>query len=430
MTVALSSPIWRPATAFGADATPPAAKRFITMFSANGTIPAAFFPAGSAEAPLALGTILAPLEKYKAKMLVLKGVHMSSANVTQPGGPHMKGPGAMLTGGKLLAGSFQGAGGPAGYADRVSVDQVIADRIGASTPFRSLEFGVRTTGGGPLEVISYRGSNQPNPVITDPQKMFTRIFANANLSQAQLQQLLAERKSILDFLKSDIASLQSRMNADDKARLDAHLGGIAGLEQQLANSAISCTPPAAPAKIDLKAEASFPAISRAQIDMMLIAQTCGLTKVSTFMWGNADSWQYFPFAGVNEEHHGLSHSADNDQVATDKLVKINVWHAQELAYILDKLDAVPEVGGGTMLDSTVLLWGNELGVGNNHTYQNIPWVIAGGSAGGLKLGRFIPYNNQNHNNLLVSLCQAMGMSDVTTFGIPELCTGPLSGLTG
>src|SRR5947207_11260713 len=98
LTVAVTSPIWRPATAFGADAAPPAAKRFITMFSANGTIPSAFFQAGAAEAPLTLGTILAPLEKYKAKMLVLKGVHMSSANVTQPGGPHMKGPGAMLTG--------------------------------------------------------------------------------------------------------------------------------------------------------------------------------------------------------------------------------------------------------------------------------------------------------------------------------------------
>ena len=165
------------------------------------------------------------------------------------------------------------------------------------------------------------------------------------------------------------------------------------------------------------------------IDMMLLAQTCGLTKVLTFMWANADSWQYFPWAGVNEEHHGLSHSADNDQVSTDKLVKINTWHAQELAYMLDKLDAVQEVGGGTMLDSTVILWGNELGIGNNHTYQNIPWVIAGGAAGGLKQGRFIPYKDQNHNNLLVSIAHAMGMSDMTTFGIPELCTGPLSGLT-
>src|SRR5207245_512184 len=105
LSVALTSPIWRPATAFGKDAATPPAKRFIGLFSANGTIPSAFFPAGTAsDVPLTLGTILAPLETHKAKMLVLKGVHMTSANVPQPGGPHMKGPGAMLTGGKLLVG--------------------------------------------------------------------------------------------------------------------------------------------------------------------------------------------------------------------------------------------------------------------------------------------------------------------------------------
>ncbi len=182
-SVALTSPVWRPATAFGKDAVAPPAKRFIGLFSANGTIPAAFFPPGAqSDIPLTLGPILTPLESHKASMLVLKGVHMSSANVTQPGGPHMKGPGAMLTGGKLLAGSFQGAGGPAGYADRQSVDQFIASRIGTSTTFRTLEYGVRTIGGGPLQVISYTAANQPMPAIDDPWAMFTRMPSGAACS--------------------------------------------------------------------------------------------------------------------------------------------------------------------------------------------------------------------------------------------------------
>jgi hypothetical protein len=430
LTVALTSPIWRPATAFGADATGPAAKRFIGLFSANGTIPAAFFPAGNASnVPLTLGTILAPLEQHKAKMLVLKGVHMSSANVTQPGGPHMKGPGAMLTAGKLLAGSFQGAGGPAGYADRISVDQFIADRIGMSTPFRSLEFGTRVIGGPPLDVISYRGANQPQKVVDDPWAMYARIFANSNLGASQLAQLVAERKSVLDFLKADINSLRARVSADDKSRLDAHLSGIAGIEQGLTQSSVSCTPTALPAKMDPHVMANFPAVSRLQMDMMILAHTCGLTRVSTLMWANADSWQFFPWVGVNEEHHTLSHRGDSDAVATDKLIKINTWHSTQVAYLLDKLDAVQEVGGGTMLDSTVLLWGNELGIGNSHSYKNIPWVLAGGG-GYFKMGRYLQYTDQPHNNLLVSICHAMGMTDVTTFGIPELCTGELSGLTG
>jgi hypothetical protein len=430
LAVALTSPIWRSATAFGQDAGVAPKKRFIGLFSANGTIPAAFFPAGTAaDAPLTLGPILSPLEKYKSRLLVLKGVHMTSANVPQPGGPHMKGPGAMLTAGKLLEGSFPGAGGPAGYADRISVDQYIASRVGTSTTFRSLEFGVRVEGGGPLEIISYRDSNQPNTAVEDPWQMYGRIFANGNLSSTQLAKLIAERKGVLDFLKDDIARLRGRVSASDRQRLDAHLTGIGGIEQQLSQSKAACTPLTMPAKFDHKDIANFDKVSQLQLDLMVLSHACGLTQVSTFMWANADSWQYFPFAGVNEEHHTLSHAGDSDAAATEKLVKINQWHAGQVAYLLDKLSAVTEVGGGTMLDNTVLLWGNELGVGNSHTYQNIPWVVAGG-AGYFKTGRYLQYKDRNHNDLLVSMCHAMGLTDTTTFGIPELCTGPLAGLTG
>ena len=224
------------------------------------------------------------------------------------------------------------------------------------------------------------------------------------------------------------SAIKGRVGSSDRARLDAHLGAIAGIEQQLSATGVTCMQPTMPAKMDPHALANFPQISQLQLDLMLLAQVCGMTRVSTLMWANADSWQFFPWIGVNEEHHGLSHSADSDTVATDKLVKINTWHSTQVAYVLDKLANTQDVGGGTMLDSTVVLWGNELGVGNNHTYQNIPWVLAGGG-GYFKTGRYLQYKDQPHNNLLVSICQAMGLSDVTTFGIPELCTGPLTGLT-
>ncbi|MEA2701254.1 MAG: hypothetical protein QOI66_5525 [Myxococcales bacterium] len=428
--VALTSPIWRPATAFGASAPGRAAKRFIGIFSANGTIPSAFFPSGTAQdSPLTFGRILAPLEAYKDKTLVLKGVHMiSTIGPNKPGGPHMKGPGAMLTGGSLLPGSFSGAQGPAGWADRASVDFAIRERIGGTTTFKSLEFGVRTIGQEPLRCISYGGPSLPNLPVQDPWAMFTRMFANADLSSTQLKLLMAQRKSIIDFLKDDISHLKARISNSDKARLDAHLTGVAGLEQELNNAANSCTPPMMPAKIDPGALGNFATIGQLQTSLMVLAHSCNLTKVSTFMWSNADSWQFFPFCGVNEEHHGLSHSGDNDAVANEKLVKINVWHAEQVASLLDKLAAAPDVNGGTVLDNTLLLWGNELGVGNSHTYKDIPWVMVGGG-GYFKTGRYLQYKDQPHNNLLVSVCNAMGMDDVKTFGIPELSTGPLPGLT-
>jgi hypothetical protein len=382
---------------------------------------------------------------YKDKLLVLNGVHMYSTVEDElgktnglegenfapgkPGGPHMKGPGAMLTGGSLLAGSFSGSGGPAGYADRQSVDSYIAGRIGKDTQFPSLEFGVRITGQEPLKVISYRGPNQPNTAVDDPFQMYSRIFANANLSDAELKKLIADRQSVLDFLKDDIARLEGRVSSEDKAKLEAHLGGIRSIEQGLANSANACKPLMMPAKYDVHAMDKFPDAAKLQMDLMLLAQTCGMTRVSTFMFANADSWQYYPWIGVNEEHHELSHTGNTDAVATEKLVKINVWHSEQFKYMLDALSAVQEADGSSMLDSSLILWGNELGAGNNHTYKNIPWLIAGGAGGALKTGRQINYKDQPHNNLLVSVCNAMGFDDVTTFGIPGVCTGPLQGLT-
>jgi hypothetical protein len=454
LTVALTSPIWKVSTVFGKDAGVAPARRFIGVFSANGTIPSEFFPGCSGmaatnssnacpsvtagtETPLtaaSLGRILRPLSAHVSKMLVLHGVDMISTvsdslgtMTKKPGGPHMKGPGAMLTGGSLLVGSFQGAGGPAGNADHASVDQVIASRLPANTAFPSLEFGVRVIGGAPLNAISYKAANQPNAPIYDPLLMFNRMFATSTLSSAQLTQLIADRKSVLDFLKGDIATLETRVTASDKARLDAHLTGIRSLEQQLTNTAASCKVPSAPAKLDPNDMANFPTIGKLQMDMMLLAHACGMTNVSTFMWANADSWQFYPFAGVNEEHHTISHCGQTDSTNVEKLVLINIWHATQVNYMLDYLATTRETDGSVMLDNTLLLWGNELGVGNSHDYRNIPWMLAGGSGGAVKSGRYLQYPSVPHNNLLVSICNAMGFSDVTTFGIPGVCTGPLAG---
>ena len=437
--VALTGPIWRSATVFGQDANTPAAPRFIGLFSANGTIGSEFFPAAAPgnEAPLTLGRILAPLADHVSRLLVLKGVHMNStvenelgvAGALKPGGPHMKGPGAMLTGGSLEAGSFAGAGGPAGYADRISVDQFIANRIGSQSKFASLEFGVRVEGQEPLRVISYRGANQPNIPVDDPFAMYQRIFADADLSVTEFERIRSERRSVLDFLKDDIGRLQTRMSAADRARLEAHLGGIRSIEQRLDNSSSECRPLTLPDRFDAGKMENFVESGKLQLDLMLLAHSCSLTRVSTFMWANANSWQYFPFIDVNEEHHELSHAGDEDTAAREKLIKINAWHAEQVKYLLDGLAVAKESDGSSLLDNTLLLWGNELGVGNTHSYKDIPWLLAGNAGGRLATGRYLQFRDQPHNNLLVSVCHALGFDDVTSFGIPGVCTGPLVGLT-
>src|SRR5205814_4464855 len=98
------------------------------------------------------------------------------------------------------------------------------------------------------------------------------------------------------------------------------------------------------------------------------------------------------------------------------------------AYLLGNLSAIPE-GNGTMLDNTVILWCNELGKGNSHSRDNMHWLLAGGCGGYFKTGRYLQYAGESHSNLLVSLANAMDVN-ISTFGDPGYCTGPMSKLTG
>ena len=127
----------------------------------------------------------------------------------------------------------------------------------------------------------------------------------------------------------------------------------------------------------------------------------------------------------------MSHAADSDATAQENLTKINVWYAEQLAYLLGKLASYKE-GDATLLDNTVVLWCNEVGKGNNHAHRDLPFLLAGSCGGYFRTGRFVDYMaggaaGHPHNNLLVSLAQAMGAKD-TTFGDPAHCTGPLPNL--
>ena len=132
---------------------------------------------------------------------------------------------------------------------------------------------------------------------------------------------------------------------------------------------------------------------------------------------------------VIEGHHDLSHRGDDDAAAVDKLTRINNWYAQQFAGLLSRLAAVPDANNTTLLDNTLVLWCNELAKGNTHSRQDAPYVLGGRAGGALRTGRFLSYEGQglSHNNLLVSLLNAMDLPD-QTFGKPEWCTGPLTGL--
>jgi len=420
----LTMPVWQRITAEAQSATP--TKRLFVFFTPNGTVKSKFFPT-AADKPTA-SPILASLTPFASRVNVLKGVHMHSiVGSNKPGGPHMKAPGGMLTGGWLLEGSFGGAGGPAGYANRISVDQALANHIGKESTFRSLEFGVDMRGQEPLKYISYRGANQPNPAVDNPWTMYDRIFKNFVPDQnAEAVQRRREEQTILDYSKDELSALQQRLPSEDRPRLEAHLEGIRAIEKRLDTIPRECEAPSPlGTPVDVTADDNFPKIGKLQMELMFHAQACDLTRVSTFMWSNADSWQRMPWLGIDEEHHALSHEEADSAVAA-KLQKINTWYMEQIAYFLKLLDSTPE-GNGTMLDSSLVLCGNELGQGN-HTHLDIPWILAGSAGGRLKTGQFINYGDKPHNNLLLTVLHAFGMTTEKSFGAPENCTGILPGL--
>jgi hypothetical protein len=132
---------------------------------------------------------------------------------------------------------------------------------------------------------------------------------------------------------------------------------------------------------------------------------------------------------VDEGHHELSHHDDGNRPSQDKLTRINRWYCEQLAYLADRLAATPEPGGdGSLLDNTLLIWTNELGKGNSHTLDNIPFVLVGGGLG-FRMGRSLKYPQVPHNRLLLALAQAFG-HDLQRFGNPDYCgDGPLTGLS-
>jgi hypothetical protein len=127
------------------------------------------------------------------------------------------------------------------------------------------------------------------------------------------------------------------------------------------------------------------------------------------------------------EHHLLSHEGDMNGGAQADLSTIYSWYADRFAYFLDLLDGLPE-GDGTVLDNSIVVWGSELGKGNTHSFENVPFVVAGGAGGRLAGGRYLEYDTVDHNRLLVSICHLMGYEDVESFGATDVGSGPLAGL--
>ncbi len=419
-----------------AHAAPP--KRFVVFFTPNGTIRDNWLPTGG-ETDFSFGRILAPLEKHRSDIVVLDGIDNSIALVKgAPGDNHMKGMGCMLTGVGLLPGKTQGGGKstPGGLAGGISVDQEIIARTKPRTRFPSLELGVQTRSQGTVWGYSnYRGPAQPLPLDNSPRSVFNRIFldlAVAGGDNSAVARLRAERQAVLDGVMGDYRRISAHVGREDRRKLDAHLGSIDELEKRLLQprppvTAKGCVRPMAPSPLDPTANDNFPLVGKLQMDMLVMALACDLTRVATLQWSNSVGGTRFTWIGAKRGHHDMSHDPDSNDESKEMLTRINIWYAEQLAYLIERMKQIPE-GDGTMLDNTLILWCNELSKGNAHSHPEMPYVMAGRAGKRLKTGRFLRYGGSvPHNNMLVSILNAMDVP-ANRFGDANHCTGPLSGL--
>lgn len=421
--------------------TAPFPRRLLIFYTPNGTIGPEYRPKGS-ETDFTFGRILKPLEPYRAKLLPLGGVNMALAD-SGFGSHHTRGMGGLLTGRPILQGTFASAGPPtAGWAAGISIDQHIAKTLNANTPFRTLELGVQVVDAEVRGRLSYLGASQPLPPLESPYDAFDRVFSGVqpptSTPDPALERLRAQRRSVLELVREELADARTRASAADRLKLDAHTEAIRDIERRLVTvppdmgGNARCQAPVMGTRLDVQDPANMPAIGKLQMDIAAAALACDSTRVVTLQWTYAESTQTFPVLGISQAHHVMSHAGDNDATAQENLTKINVWYAEQFAYLLGKLASYTE-GGSTLLDNTAVLWCNEVGKGNNHAHRDLPFLLAGSCGGHFRTGRFVDYMaggaaGHPHNNLLVSLAQAMGTTD-TTFGDPAHCTGPLPNLT-
>jgi len=417
---------WLPSLSRGDEAASPPL-RLVLFFHPNGTVGENLWPATTSETEFELPPILTPFSPYRDRLLLAQGINSTVAqDAKNRGGPHQRGMGGVFTGQMLLEGEFvDGCGSTAGWADGPSVDQVVAAHIGRDTAFSSLELGVRATIQDVQGRISYLASGAPLPCISDPVALYERLFfRDLSLDPSDPN---SKARAVLDSSKDQLALLQKRVGAEDRLTLDHHLSLVEDLERRMQAQATTCEALSAPAQLEVDSESTMPDISRNHLDLLAHGLSCDLTRVASVQYSTGFNQIRFPWLDEEGEGHALSHAGDSSTEAWAAMTNRVRWHAEEIAYFMGKLAAMPE-GDGSVLDNTVVLWVTEIQEPPTHNQTNIPFVMAGGKNAGIKTGRWLKVPGQPHNNLLVSLLNTFGGTE-TSFGHPDYNTGALAGLT-
>ena len=299
-----------------------------------------------------------------------------------------------------------------------TADQIAAQQVGQQTVLPSLELSMdllQTVGqcdNGYACVyqnnLSWSSPTTPLPSEAHPRIVFERLFGEGG-SSADRRAAMKRKASLLDWVRDDISRLQSTLGADDRRRVDQYLGSIREVERRIQKAESDTDGDRLP---DLDRPVGVPASyadhAKLMFDLQALAMQGDVTRVITFQLARETSTRTYPEIGVADPHHPTSHhGGDPEKLA--KIAKINTFHVSLFADFLKRMKATPD-GDGSLLDYSVYLYGSGMGNSSMHDHENLPILVAGGAATGLRGGRHIKYEKgTNLANLHLTLLDRAGI---------------------
>jgi hypothetical protein len=372
-------------------------KRFGLFFWGNGNRPDRWTPRGTGSGDAwTLSDGLAPLARHKDVLCVPTGLSIRIPNRF----PHGSGIGGMLAGAPLASEPIDSIMAP-------TIDQLVAAGIGRDTLYPSLQTSATNYSG-----LSYSGPNARHPAEFDPHALYRRLFGDTFVEpggEALVDPRIGLRRSVLDAVGEDVSALQRRLGAADRARLEQHLTGVRELETRLARleedppNLEACSRPGEPlpAYPDEAGRPQIAARNKAMAELLAMAFACDQTRVFGHYINEPVSDVLFP--GAPAGHHSLTHDEPGDQ---PEVHAIAVFCVERFADLLDSLRAIPE-GGGTLLDSCLVMCTTEVSLGRTHSLDDMPVVLAGSACGAIRQDFHHAANGANASSVLLTILRAM-----------------------
>ena len=401
--------------------------RFLGAFVPHGIAPGHWIPESTAPG-FAYPYVYEPLQPFRKHVVLTSGM-WSKSSENPPG----------ITGADhFVAAAFLTCQKPkkttgADIEVGTSVDQVIAAKIGTQNLLPSVQLAVEDPGANSsncgegyscvyTNTISWETPTRPLPMEINPQTLFERMFGDG--SSPEMRKMRRERQSsILDSVNGSLRDIMAQVPHGDQMRLEQYADDVREVERRLSIAARASTD-APNMTMPYGVPESFHEHIQVQWDLLALAYQTDITRVATMLFARDLTSRTFPESGTNSSFHGISHHAeDPGQIAL--LAKINRYHVQMLAYLVQKLDSIPE-GDGTVLDHSLILFGSNMGNSNQHLHYDTPAVLIGGASGRLKGDRYLPYASRTvpTGNLMLSI---LGMFDVQAERFGD-STGPLQNI--